>query len=88
MRITLCALSKILELTKPEKVFRIQVTAIPFAGQHVDLYPDEAVKDDDCIICTSPKVVADLETATVLADQTIDFSFDTEEFVISNRGNE
>ncbi len=88
MRITLCALSKILELTGQGGVFRIQVSAIPFAGQHVDLYPDTAVMVDDRIICSSPKVVADLASATFLADQVIDYSFENEEFIISNRGNE
>lgn len=88
MRITLCARSKILQLLEPGKFFRIKVTTLPSAGKHVDLLVNEEADEGDCIICSEPKVVADLKTATLLADQVVDYSYDNDEFIISNRGNE
>lgn len=88
MRITLCARSKILTLLRPGLSFRIQVTALPYAGQHVDLEPNTEARENDHIISTIPLVVADLQTVTMLANQTIDFDYNVGEFVISNRGNE
>ena len=88
MRITLCARSKILTLLKPGGSFRVQATALPLAGQHVDLIPNTEVRQFDCTISDVPRVVADMQTVTLLADQTVDFNYNTEEFVISNRGHE
>lgn len=88
MRITLCARSKILQLLEPGNIFRIQATGSLVAGQHVDLLPNTEAGPNDCIICHTPRVVADIPTMTLLADQTIDYSYQSEEFIISNRGNE
>lgn len=88
MRITLCARSKILQLLDAGKSFRIQATGSYSAGSHVDLIPNAEVLPTDCIICHTPLVIADLQTATLLIDQVVDFDYDAEEFIIANRGNE
>jgi hypothetical protein len=88
MRITLCARSKILQLLEPGSSFRIQVTTLPSAGQHVDLIPNTEERQFDCTILQVPKVVADMQTVNLLADQTVDFDYNTDEFIISNRGHE
>jgi len=88
MRITLCARSKILQLLEPGAFFRVQVSVVPNAGQHVDLFPTTESKPTDCTISLVPHVVADIQTATLMADQTVDFDYTLQEFIISNRGNE
>jgi hypothetical protein len=88
MRITLCARSKILQLLEPGNSFRIHATGSLKAGQHVDLLPNTEEGPNDCIICHMPRVVADISTMTLLADKTIDYSYQDGEFIISNRGNE
>lgn len=88
MRITLCARSKILQLLEPGSSFRVQATSIPQAGQHVDLIPNTEPKQFDCTISEMPRVVADMQTVTLMADQTVDFDYNTQEFIISNRGHE
>ena len=88
MRITLCARSKILQLLEPGGSFRVQATAIPQAGQHVDLIPNTEAKQFDCTISEMPRVVADMQTVTLMADQIVDFDYNTQEFIISNRGHE
>lgn len=88
MRITLCARSKILQLLEPGGSFRVQATGSLQAGSHVDLIPNSEVMPNDCIISHTPRVVADLQTATLLANQIVDFDYNLEEFIISNRGNE
>jgi hypothetical protein len=88
MRITLCARSKILTLLKPGSSFRVQATAVPQAGQHVDLIPNTEPRQFDCTISDVPRVVADMQTVTLMADQIVDFDYNNQEFVISNRGNE
>ncbi len=87
MRITLCARSKILQLLDPEGSFRIHITAVPYAGQHVDLIPNTETQPFDCIISNIPKVVADIQTVTLMTDQVLDFDYNTQEFIISNRNN-
>jgi len=88
MKITLCARSKILQILGPTRVFRIQATGNMEAGSHVDLIPDADVTEADSTISTIPHVVVDIQTATLLAGQNIDFDYNTEEFIISNRGKE
>jgi hypothetical protein len=88
MRITLCARSKILQLLEPGSSFRVQVTTLPHAGQHVDLIPNADERQFDCTILQVPKVVADMQTVNLLVDQTVDFDYNTDEFIISNRGHE
>jgi len=58
------------------------------AGSHVDLILDSNVTALDNTISDIPKVVVDIQTATLLAGQSIDFDSNTNEFIISNRGNE
>ena len=88
MQITLCARSKILQLLDADKAFRIQATGSAQAGAHVDLIPNVTVTGADSQISIIPLVVADIQTATLLAGQHIDFDYNTGEFIISNRGNE
>ncbi len=85
MRITLCARSKILQLVQGEGVFRIQATGSLEAGSHVDLIPNSEIMRGDSTISHVPCVVADIQTSTLLADRTIDFDYNTGEFIISNR---
>lgn len=88
MNITLCARSKILQILEPGKVFRVQATGSAEAGSHVDLIPDTEITALDSTISVMPRVVVDIQTATLLAGQSIDFDYDTGEFIISNRGKE
>lgn len=88
MRITLCARSKILQLLEPGGSFRVQATSVLHAGQHVDLIPNTEPRQFDCTISDVPRVVADMQTMTLLANQTVDFDYNQQEFIISNRGHE
>lgn len=88
MRITLCARSKILQILEPGSSFRVQATAIPQAGQHVDLIPNSEQRQFDCTISDIPRVIADMQTVTLMADQTVDYDYNAKEFIISNRGHE
>jgi len=86
MRITLCARSKILQILEPGKCFRIQAVGTIQAGAHIDLIPNEEFLPGDSIISHIPKVVVDFQTAVLLANQIIDYDYENEEFIISNRG--
>lgn len=88
MQITLCARSKILQLLRGGKAFRVQATGNAEAGSHVDLIPNADVTAFDNTISLIPLVVADLQTLTLLAGQHIDFDYNNDEFIISNRGHE
>lgn len=88
MKITLCALSKILQLSSTDSCFRIQLTGSTLAGALVNLASSQVVTSDDLIISAIPKVVADRSTVMLLGDTAIDFDSNTENFIISNRGNE
>lgn len=88
MRITLSALSKILQLTNTENAFRIQVTGSMTAGSHVDLIPNSKLTDSDVTICSVPLVIADFTSVNYLTNKSIDYDANAEEFIISNRGNE
>ena len=88
MQITLCARSKILTLLESGKAFRVQATGNADAGSHVDLIPNADVTDLDSTISVVPLVVMDIQTATLLAGQHIDFDYNKGEFIISNRGQE
>lgn len=68
--------------------FRVQATGTAEAGSHVDLIPNESVTAFDCTISTVPLVIADIQTATLLANRSIDFDYNTGEFIISNRGQD
>lgn len=83
MKITLCARSKILKILEEGRAFRIQATGSAEMGSHVDLIPDSEVTAMDSIISSTPMVVADLQTITLLAGQTIDFDYGTDEFIIT-----
>lgn len=88
MRITLCARSKILQLVKPDGIFRVQATGSSEAGSHVDLITGAELKPGDSTISHMPRVIVDIQTATLLAGRTIDFNYNTGEFIISNRDKE
>ena len=83
MHITLCARSKMLHLLEPGGVFRVHASVLPGAGHHVDLIPNTEVVPTDCTIQQVPHVVADIQTATLLADQVVDFDYALQEFVIT-----
>lgn len=68
--------------------FRIQVTGDLIAGSHLDLVPNSETTDADVIICDEPRIVADLFSFNHLVDKTIDYDYQNDEFIISNRGNE
>ena len=88
MRITLCARSKILQLLEPGSSFRVQASPLQNAGHHVDLIPNTEVKPTDCTISLVPHVVVDIQTATLMADQVVDFDYGLGEFVITKHTNE
>ena len=88
MRFTLCARSKILELSKSGLPFRIQITGTLSSGSHVDLIPNADQTELDVTICHVPHVIADLSSVNFLSGQVVDFNYDDDEFVISNRGAE
>ena len=88
MRITLSARSKILSLSSKGLPFRIQVTGSIEAGSHVDLVPHSPMVENDVTICSEPLIIADFQTVNHLVNQTVDFDYNTEEFIISNRGKE
>jgi hypothetical protein len=85
MRITLSARSKILCLSHG-KPFRISAVGSMLAGSHIDLIPNAEVLPNDVTICDVPFIVASIETLTLIADRSVDYDYDHEEFVISNRG--
>lgn len=87
MHITLCAKSKILQLIGNGKCFRIKSTG-SVKGSHIDLIPNAEINAFDVTICHIPKVVADIETIDLMLGQNIDFDYNTDEFIISNRGAE
>lgn len=88
MQITLCARAKILQLLKPDKAFRVQATEGEVPGSHVDLVPNAGVTEFDVTISSIPLVVADVQTLTLLAGQSVDFDYARGEFVISKKGKE
>jgi hypothetical protein len=88
MFITLCARSKMLRLLEPGFSFRIQADVLPEAGHHINLFPDSEARQNDCIINHSPRVVADYQTLTLMTDQVIDFSYTTQEFIITTSARE
>lgn len=88
MRITLSARSKILQLSGQGGIFRIQATGSLQAGAHVDLIPNSEVRVGDVTITHTPSVVVDFNTSLLLADKVVDFDYNTDEFIISNRGHE
>lgn len=88
MRITLCARAKILQIIKTGGVFRIQATGSPSSGSQIDLISDAELRPGDSTISHVPRVVVDIQTATLLANQNIDFDYSSGEFIISNREKE
>ncbi len=88
MRITLSARSKMLQLAEQSGTFRIQATGSLQAGSHVDLIPNSEARAGDVTITHTPLVVVDFNTSLLLADKVVDFDYNTDEFIISNRGHE
>lgn len=86
MFISLCAKSKILQLTLDGKCFRILSSGNSKIGSHIDLIPNDEITNNDVMVSHIPKVVADLNTINELLNQNIDFDYDTQEFIISRRG--
>jgi len=84
MRITLCARAKILSLLSPGTCFRV-AARIGEEGIQVELEPNSTLRDNDCPVCLTPMVVADIGTTTVMTRHVIDYSYDTNEFVITTR---
>lgn len=58
------------------------------AGSHVDLIPSSEVLPNDVTICSVPLIIVSIETLTLIADRSIDYDYNTDEFIISNRGFE
>ena len=81
MHITLCARSKILKLLEEGKAFRIKTCVA--AGSQVDLIPNSEVAAFDSTISCVPLIVADVETVTCMAGRTIDFDYQSGDFLIS-----
>lgn len=55
------------------------------AGSFIDLIPSSEPQLGDVKIASVPEVVADLQTATLLADRVIDFDYERGEFTIAER---
>ena len=81
MHITLDAKSKILNLLENGKAFRVQTRLD--AGSQVDLIPNSEVAAFDSTISGVPLIVADVETVTCMAGRTIDFDYQSGDFLIS-----
>lgn len=81
MNITLCAKSKILNLLDEGKAFRIH--SCVEAGSQVDLIPNSEVTQFDSTIACTPLIVADVQTVIRMAGRTIDFDYQSGEFLIS-----
>ncbi len=85
MRITLSARSKVLQLFGESSCFRVQATGDGIDGVHVELQPNSTLREHDFKFCDKPLIVADLQSIPHLATRTLDFDFDTNEFVIFTR---
>lgn len=85
MHISLCARSKILQLTSVGKCFRVLSTGLNHAGSTVDLISDAEPSEFDVTISHIPRVIADLATINEMLNQDIDFDYKLDEFIISNR---
>ena len=85
MRITLSARSKVLQLFGESSCFRVQTSGDSIAGVHVELLPNSELREHDFKFCDAPLIVADMASTTYLANRTLDFDFDTNEFVIITR---
>lgn len=81
MKISLCARAKILTLLDKGKVFRIKATIA--TGSHIELILNSEQTPFDCIIATVPLIVADISSATIIAGRSIDFDYQSGEFLIS-----
>lgn len=86
MNITLSARSKVLQLSSPGRPFRISVTGDLIAGSHVDLVPNAVMSPNDVTICPMPLIIADLMSVNYLGGKVVDYDYNNDEFIISNRG--
>lgn len=84
MHITLCARSKILNLTEAGNFFRINVSS----GSHIDLILNADVTLNDVTISSVPHIIADVSTVLKMVGRSIDYDYSTKEFVISNGSKE
>lgn len=87
MNITLSARSKVLQLSHSGLPFRISVTGDLIAGSHVDLIPNAVQSALDVTIYMMPLIIADLASVNYLGNKVVDFDYNNQEFIISNRGN-
>lgn len=83
MQISLNARAKILALS-PEGPFRIQATGSMLQGFHIDLVSNAREAEMDVTICDVPLVITDLNSLAQLSNQSLDFDYKSEEFVIRN----
>jgi hypothetical protein len=88
MNITLSARSKVLQLSSSGRPFRIIVTGDLVAGNHVDLEANAVRTPLDVTMCSMPIIIADLASANFLGDKRVDYDYNNQEFIISDRGNE
>lgn len=70
-----------LKLLDEGMAFRIQ--ACVDGGSRVDLIPNSEVTEIDCTISCTPHIVADIVTVTKMAGRSIDFDYQSGEFIIS-----
>jgi len=81
MHITLDAKAKILNLLDEGKTFRVHTRVD--AGSQVDLIPNSEATRFDITIALTPHIVADIVTVTKMAGRSIDFDYQSGEFLIS-----
>lgn len=55
------------------------------SGVHIELQPNSELREHDFKFCVAPLIVADMSSVTHLSTRTLDFDFDTNEFVIFTR---
>lgn len=58
------------------------------AGSLVNLERNAIQTPLDVTINVMPMIIADIASVNYLEDKTVDFDYNTQEFIISNRGNE
>ena len=88
MNITLSARSKILQLSSLGRPFRINILGDLIAGSLINLEPNATLTPLDVTINVMPFIIADLASDNFLGDKTVDYDYNNQEFIISNRGNE
>ena len=88
MNITLSARSKVLQLSSQGRPFRISVLGNLIAGSLVNLEPNATLTSSDVTINVMPLIIADLTSVNFLGDKVVDYDYNNQEFIISNRGKQ